>query len=116
MRILQGAAPRRPGATVAQVTYSEGGSYGAVSSAEHRGVPIFAPRGIAYAPCEGDNLLMVDTDGADACVGVLSAAEGLNGGELSLSSAGGASIRLCNNGDIVLNGVTITKSGEIRTP
>lgn len=116
MGILQNGARRRPGATVAQVTFSEGGGFGAVSSAERRGIPVFAPRGIAYVPCESDNLLMVEADGADVCAGVLSAADGLGGGELKLSSAGGAYVKLCNNGDIELNGVVITKTGEIRTP
>lgn len=113
MRLLSNGSTRRTGATVAQVTFSESGGFGAVSATEQRGVPVFAPRGIAYRPCEGDNLLMVAADGADVCAGVLSAADGLECGELRLSSSGGAVIHMRRNGDITLNGVTITREGNI---
>lgn len=113
MRILYGSAPLRDGATVAQVSFSEGSGFGAVSAAEHRDIPVFAPRGVAYRPCEGDNLLLVSADGVPVCTGVLSAADGIGIGELRLSSAGGASVHLKNNGEIVLNGLTITRDGKI---
>ena len=113
MRILQASPARRAAATVAQVSFSESGDFGAVSSAEQRGIPVFAPRGILYRPCEGDNLLLLSADGADVCAGVLCQSQGLAAGELKLSSSGGASIWLKNSGDIVLNGVTITKDGRI---
>lgn len=116
MRILQNQHYGINAATVAQVTFSEEGSYGALSTSEHRSVPVFGPRGMAYRPCEGDHLLLVKADGADVCAGVLVTAENLQPGELRLSSSGGASIRLCPSGEIILNGVTITQDGNIILP
>lgn len=117
MRMIQHMpAPAASGATVAQVTFSEGDGFGAVSAAEQRGLPVFAPRGIAFRPCEGDNLLLIPAGGANVCAGVLSTAEELEAGELKLCSAGGALIHLKRSGDIVLNGVTITRAGEIIPP
>lgn len=113
MRLIKNPAKRHTDATVAQVSFSDSGNFGAVGASEVRGVPVFAPRGIAYQPCEGDNLLILPVDGADTCVGVLASAKGLAGGELRLCSAGGAEIVLRNDGEIVLNGVRITRSGEI---
>lgn len=114
MRILYNTPARQQdSATVAQVTFSEGGDFGAASTAEQRSVPVFAPRGVAYTPCEGDNLLLLSADGREVCVGVLGTHTGLVPGELRLVSAGGASIHLKNNGDIVLNGLVIDRHGNL---
>lgn len=114
MRLLQThTTTRQAPATVGQVTFSESGGFGAVGAAEQRGIPVFAPRGIAYRPCVGDNLLLLPADGTTVCAGVLSATDGLLPGELRLCSPGGAVIRLLADGDILLNGVRITKKGEI---
>lgn len=106
-------SPRAQSATVAQVSFSEGEGYGAVSAAEQRSLPVFCPRGIAYRPGEGDTLLLLPADGGNVCAGVLCDAGGLAPGELRLASAGGAEICLRESGDVVINGVTITQSGEI---
>jgi len=114
MRILSPPLKQQRTATVAQVSFSDAAGFGAVGAAEYRGIPVFAPRGIAYRPCEGDNLLILPVDGSDTCVGVLSVNDtNLGGGELRLSSAGGACIHLKNNGDILLNGLTITREGQM---
>lgn len=113
MRILQQTNRSRSGASIAQVSFSERGTFGAVSAAEQRGMAVFSPRGIAYSPCEGDNLLLITADGTDVCAGVLNSAQGLMPGELRLASAGGAVIHLKNNGDLLLNGITITKDGRL---
>lgn len=101
-------------ATVAQVSYSGGGSFGALAEAETRGVPVFAPRGVTYRPREGDRLLLLRADGADICAGCLTpqnTGAALEAGELALESAGGARIILKNNGEIWLNGLRITPEG-----
>lgn len=116
MRLLKNNPTRKSGATVAQVSFSESGSFGAVSATEQRGIPVFGPRGVAYRPCEGDNLLVLPADGTEVCAGVLCRSEGLAAGELRLSSSGGASIWLKQSGDVVINDVTITKSGQIIAP
>lgn len=116
MRIIReyaGADMQGESATVAQVSYADSGGFGAIGAGEQRGIPVFAPRGIAYRPCEGDNLLLIPADGAMTCAGVLSTGDSLAPGELRLSSSGGASIRLMANGEIDLNGLRITKDGQI---
>jgi hypothetical protein len=101
-------------ATVAQASFSDSAGLGAVSDFEARGIPVFGPRGRSYRPLEGDRLLIMRADGADVCVGCLSAARGVAAGELLLVSSGGARIHLKNNGDIELNGLTVTKNGSLR--
>jgi hypothetical protein len=99
-------------ATVAQASYSGSGGFGALAEAESRGIAVFAPRGISYRPREGDRLLLLRADGTDVCVGCL-ATDMLEPGELALASSGGARIHLKNNGEISLNGLTISATGQI---
>jgi len=116
MRLIKNSPKLAIGATVAAVSFSEASGFGVVGASEYRGTPIFAPKGISYRPSEGDNLLILPVDGTDTCIGTLCSPSGLAPGELRLASAGGASLVLNNSGDIVLNGVTITKSGQILSP
>lgn len=113
MRLLNQSNREGTAPAVALVSYSDSQSFGAVSSSETRGVPVFAPRGISYRPCEGDRMLILPVDGADTCVGCLCVNTGLASGELKLSSAGGATILLKNNGEIILNGLRISRDGKI---
>ena len=56
-------------------------------------------------------------DGQVVCLGVKNDPGSLRPGELRLESAVGASIVLCGDGSILLNGcVTITPDGQIQTP
>lgn len=113
MRIIGNQNSRRGGATVAQVSFSDSAGIGAVTFGEARDVPIFAPRGISYKPCEGDRMLMLQADGAETCVGCLSVCTDIESGELKLTSAGGATLKLKNNGEVEINGLTITRNGTI---
>lgn len=113
MRLLKNNPPRQGGATVAQVSFSDNGGFGALASSEARGVPVFAPRGVAYRPCEGDRLLLLLVDGVETCVGCLSTASDIESGELKLTSSGGATVWLKKNGEISLNGLTITQNGRL---
>ena len=97
---------------IAQVTFSESAGFGAMGESEKRNIPVFAPRGMSYRPCEGDNLLLLPVEGAYVCLGVLCAEE--EAGEVSIASSGGARIELKNTGEIILNhGVRITKDGHL---
>jgi hypothetical protein len=114
MRIIKNAG-RNQGAsqaTVAQVSFSGSGGFGALAEAESRGIAVFAPRGISYRPLEGDRLLLLRADGSDVCVGCL-ATEALEPGELALASSGGARIHLKNNGEISLNGLIIPADSNL---
>ncbi|MCL2068337.1 MAG: hypothetical protein FWH00_00400 [Oscillospiraceae bacterium] len=115
MRLLYSnrAGIQKPGAYIAQVSYSEGGDFGALWDSERRDISLFAPRGMRYRPCEGDSLLMLPGEGQDVCAGVLSKSGGLLPGELEICWPNGSRIKLCENGDILLNSVVITKDGEL---
>lgn len=113
MKIVKNPPRQGENACIAQVSYSDASGFGVVGDSEITGALVFSPRGIAYKPCVGDHLLLTPVTGADACAGALTSTAGLAPGELRLSSSGGATIYLRQNGDIVLNGVVITKDGEI---
>jgi len=106
-----GASPQF---TVANVTYSDLSGFGALGDSEKRSVPVFGPRGLRWAPCEGDQVLLVRENGADICLGVLSAG-GLEPGELMATTPGGAVLHLKSNGEIRLNDMVIpppSREGE----
>ena len=113
MRLMSSYPGTKPGSYIAQVSYSDEEGFGALWDSERRGVPLFAPRGFRYRPCEGDSLLMLSGDSADICAGVLCRPDGLAPGETELCGPNGSSILMRRNGDITLNGVTITKQGQI---
>jgi len=116
MRLLsntRSAGPGRPGAYIAQVSYSGSGGFGAMWDSERRDIPLFAPRGMRYRPADGDNLLMISGEGRDVCAGVLSGTAGLLPGEMEICGPNGSHIKLAQNGDIIINGLTITIKGEM---
>lgn len=116
MRLIKNP-PREPDRNViAQVSYSDHSGFGVVGASEIENALIFSPRGFAYRPCAGDQLLLLPVDGVDACVGALSSLAGLAPGELRLSVPSGGYFKLCQNGDAVINGVIITPGGRIIAP
>lgn len=76
--------------------------YGKDGCGEYR---IAAPSGIVYAPAKGEQAVVVSTEAGTICLGTLhEIEEHLEEGELMLYSAGGASIVLKNNGQVLING------------
>ncbi len=69
--------------------------------------------GVVYLPADGEQVLLLPFEDGYVCVGALCRTEGLAAGELVLKSAGGACIRLQNNGEVVINSLRITPDGEI---
>ena len=113
MRIVTGPPSHHEGGMIGQVSHSSTAGFGVVG-ASHIGTALtFAPRGIAYLPAVGDNVLLLPVEGRDTCVGVLASTAGLRPGELRLFSSGGASILLASNGEIHLNGAVITQDGRV---
>ncbi|HIY08522.1 MAG TPA: hypothetical protein H9680_04215 [Firmicutes bacterium] len=100
------------GASLAPLTYAEGGSFGAVGEREWRELPVFGP-GCAYQPREEDELLVVESERGEVCAGVRAELTGLQPGELRLGREGGACILLRQDGSILLNGLVITPAGTI---
>lgn len=113
MRIIGNQTLRRGGATIAQVSFSDSAGIGAVASGEARDIPVFAPRGISYRPCDGDRMLILPVDGVETCVGCLSVCSDVENGEIKLASAGGAALKMKNSGDVEINGLIITKDGRL---
>lgn len=81
---------------------------------ERVSIPL-AGMGFGWLPQAGDRVLLVPFDTTYACIGVLQEqAAGVQPGEIRLR-AGGGYIHLRNDGAVAINGVIITKGGEILT-
>ncbi len=115
MWITNPNAPRPAGASLAQVSFAEQGQFGAVGELEYRQSPLFAPGGIHWRPVEGQRLLLLPCAGGVVCAGAQSSPEGLAPGELCLT-AGGGYIKLCQNGDVCINDLRITREGQLIPP
>ncbi|MEG0018328.1 MAG: hypothetical protein RSB36_03990 [Hydrogenoanaerobacterium sp.] len=104
-------------AATATVTNTGGGYVNASGESDHLFLPLFLPTGICALPKEGDEALLLPLDGGAVCIATLcppKAAAGLLNGELRLYSQGGAEITLKNNGDVVINGLTIKPNGTFK--
>lgn len=81
------------------------GEHFAVCACEYRKLPHCAPYGIYTRPAQGEDLMILSAQSGEVCLGVVSQQqEEILPGEILLKSSGGASIRLCNDGTILLNG------------
>ena len=100
-----------PVAQGGQVTLA-GSPAGVVLEGERRNLPLFGPGGYRWAPGRGDQVLVVKTgpEESPALVGVRQE-EALEPGEVYLSVAEGAGIRLKPDGTIALTG-KITVNGQ----
>ena len=105
-----------PSPQLARVTQAQGGRLVAKGQDTADSPPQFAPYGIASLAPEGERVLLLPFEDGYACVGVLTGSGGLEAGELVLKSAGGAYIRLKNNGEVEINGLTVTGDGVLRPP
>ncbi len=114
MRVNDYFAPvRGPAAQLATVTASRAGVVAAQGQDSTEGLPLFAPAGVVYLPAEGEQVLLLPFEDGYICVGALCRTEGLAAGELVLKSAGGACIRLQNNGEVVINSLRVTPDGQL---
>ncbi len=105
---------------------------GTCASAEYSafGIPAFSPYGYTAAIPAGEELLLINSAAGTVCAGCReggaagntnsnnaaandTAAAGLAPGEISITSLGGASITLKNDGSVIINGLTITKDGVL---
>lgn len=71
---------------------------------EYRGIPLLLPFGLATIPQEGSKVVVMQTERGFVCSGIGTPGVKLNPGEVMLYSAGGASIVLKNNGQVLING------------
>lgn len=71
----------------------------------YRKLPLVAPAGIVSIPKQGTGTVVVQSSGGAVCPGVIvQPPSELEPGELMLTSAGGASIVLKNDGRVLING------------
>ena len=110
--MLFSSSPQRPLATIAKIT-GDSHQPGIVANTQLQGLPQFGTPGITYQPAEGEHVLLLTADGTQVVAGVLQPTTTTTPGELVLSSRGGATIQLRQDGSISLNGIVITKEGEI---
>lgn len=100
-------------ATTADVILAEKNKISTSGLEEQKNVPIFTPYGVQSVPPNGESVFLINGDSTWACVGSVCNNENIKQGEVKLFSKGGATILLKNNGDIILNGVRITKDGQL---
>lgn len=99
-----------------KITVSSPTSVEAGASLNSRSVALYAPYGYTCAPPTGEEVILVPSAEGQAALGTRVKDEGLNAGEIMIKSAGGASIKLANDGCIYLNGVPfIDGAGVILT-
>lgn len=84
-----------------------------LSSGQQRGAQVYAPYGYRASVPSGQDVLLISGAEGGFVAGVKSKSEALNSGEIEITSSGGAKIKLCNDGRIVINGMIINKEGEI---
>lgn len=75
---------------------------------ERRAPELAVPYGVAVCMPQGEQVIMLPESGV--CLGAVNRAEGLLPGEVRLFSAGGAEIRLCADGSVVINGQVFPKA------
>lgn len=87
-----------------EITNVDGKNISAAGTEEYSRLPIIAPYGITGFPPKGEKTVVLSYDFGKVCLGVLSYPSGLEEGEILLRSRGGAEIKLCNNGQVLING------------
>lgn len=105
---LENQTRRRREAEGAVVSYDSGAAVDAKGSKLHSALPCAAPYGV-YSVCpKGETALVLPLERGSAVLGVISGgSQGLEPGEIMLRSAGGATLKLKNDGTIEANGRVI---------
>lgn len=78
---------------------------------ERRGLTVYAPGGYRWRPVQGQKVLVLKADG-DPCVTGTPAGGGVEPGEVVVESAGGAYLRLDNEGTLTM-GPRVDIEGEM---
>lgn len=100
-----------PAAELGQVTLS-GPAPGVALAGERRNVTVCAPGGYRWAPAQGDTVLVIKCGAEQApCLAGTVQENDLEPGEICLSAASGAEIRLTPDGEIRLTG-RVTVNGQ----
>lgn len=76
-------------------------------------VPLYSPYGFVSLPPKKSDVLLIPCKNGTVCLGVKTENRDIESGEVIIFSSGGAFIKLKNDGSANINGVKITKNGEI---
>lgn len=74
---------------------------------------VYTPFGFSSVAPTGENALVIPTQNGEMIAGYKMRTRALSKGEVEIFSNGGAYILLKNDGSVVINGLTISPSGEI---
>lgn len=90
----------------AKVICATSGEKFLVGESEYRNIPGCTPYGVYSRPIPQKEVLVLSTPRGEVYLGTIeeSLLETLMPGEILLRSAGGASIKLCNDGKVLING------------
>ena len=86
---------------------SSGNTVSVDSSEEHRGIKCCVPYGFASVVPVGESAVVLPLANGEVSLGVLAINVDLDEGEVMLSSKGGASIVLKNDGRVLINGKAV---------
>lgn len=87
-----------------EITNLDGKNISAAGTEEYSSLPVISPYGISGFPPRGEKTVVLTYDFGKVCLGVLSYPQELEEGEILIRSQGGAEIKLCNNGKVLING------------
>ncbi len=102
---LSARTVRQEDTAIGEVAAVTNGRVSVNATRDYHRVPMVSPAGIVCIPVQGARTVIVQSSGGAVCPGVITQPpDDLKPGELMLSSAGGASIVLKNDGKVLING------------
>lgn len=96
-----------------RVTLNSSGKLEAISNGVDRNIDSFLPYGYSSAVPQGEEVLLTKSDGEQVALGVRCDSNRLQSGEIKITALSGAYIHFKANGSVIINGLEITKDGDI---
>lgn len=84
------------------------------STVTRRNIDAYSPYGYSAIPPVNNEVMLLPSNDGVVMLGTLMNTDNLESGEVKISSLGGATIILKNDGTISLNGLIISKKGVIQ--
>ena len=102
------------GAEKGSVTISNGSSLEAGATASARNIGVYSPYGYISAPPVGEEIIVIPSLDGQVTIGSKQKEMPIESGEVKITSLGGASILLKNDGTVVINdSLIIDREGNI---
>lgn len=96
-----------------RVTLNSDGKMEVIANGVDRNIETFLPYGYSCLIPRGEEVLLTQSGGEQIALGVRSSGNALKSGEIKILARSGAYIHLRNDGSVVINGLEITRDGEI---